>query len=51
VKTRFQSLPFKCNLQRYTEVDKLGPFPGGGTVYDYYVIINDPVGLCTLESS
>jgi len=28
--------------EKLGEVDKLGPFPGGGMVYDYYVSLNDP---------
>jgi hypothetical protein len=31
VKNRFQSLPFKCNLQRYTEGEIIvWKFPSGG---------------------
>jgi hypothetical protein len=36
VKNRFQSLPFKCNLQRYTVARGKRPKP-------------DTVGLCTLN--
>ena len=28
--------------EKLGEVDKLGPFPGGGTVYDYFVVTDDP---------
>jgi hypothetical protein len=48
VKNRFQSLPFKRNLQRYSAAEQPAREPGeaGGVER-----AREPVGLRTLESS
>jgi hypothetical protein len=52
VKNRFQSLPFKCNLQRYTAVVVVPvgsvTFRGAKTVFQSGGI-GPVVGLCTLN--
>jgi hypothetical protein len=43
VKNRFQNLPFKCNLQRYSLVKEVA----FGTTKDRMIVIE--VGLCRLN--
>jgi hypothetical protein len=45
VKNRFRSLPFKCNLQRYSEAAD----PAASA--DVAAVLITEAGLCTLESS
>jgi hypothetical protein len=48
VKIRFQSLPFKCNLQRYTEVGCGRNLPFGKGMYQEFRFPPE-VGLGTLN--
>jgi hypothetical protein len=52
VKNRFQSLPFKRNLQRYTAVFIPTPAKGATQADCMYLGAKDlTVGLCALESN
>jgi hypothetical protein len=52
VKSRFQSLPFKCNLQRYNTVKIKTQFKERSAATGVEIKLPVPaVGLCTLESS
>jgi asparagine synthetase B (glutamine-hydrolysing) len=55
VENRFQSLPFKCNLQRYIQgapdlIAAKKVADALGTIH-HEVYFTPEVGLCTLESS
>jgi hypothetical protein len=52
VKNRFQSLPFKCNLQRYTTVAKIRDelLEETGEMFDCALLNLYPVGAAHVDS-